>query len=389
MRAGRRALASVALAGSTVLVGGAALAQDVVSPGWEASTATVEGTRLHGAMERGGSYRYWDGLIRRERAYTVTVGFAVARPPELPAACSVPTIPAPPPAMTRVPFDVTPPFECNGSYPVTITGRADADGGTATLTRTIVVAMPAPEVTGVEVALDDDAVDISWDDMTAQAKDLTGYRVTRQVDSGSPTTVTEVGRAPDGSLPTSARDAELPSEGEVLTYQVVAVRNETGPGPSGQTSRAAITREGEEAEPAPLPGGGTDPGPGPGGEPTDQGPGGGSSTASPRPSRPGRVAPPRIGITGTFRPPALSPVIPGFGPRTSTSTTVDGGYDEDLPYNPVDGPLEADAPDDELAAFFNEGAAGRGLAVPVATALVLAVWAFHLRVLARAAKPPA
>lgn len=391
MRRAPRAVAAAALLGASLLASSAVGAQDVVPAGWEASTATVDSTRLHGAMERRGTYRYWDGIIRRERAYTVTVGFTVARPSDLPPACTVPEIPAPPPAPTRVPFDVTPAFECNGSYPVAITGTADGGGGTATLNRTIVVAMPAPAVTGVAVELDDDAVDISWDDMATQAKDLTGYQVTRQVGSASPTTVAEVQRAPDGSIPTTARDADLPDEG-VLTYQVVALRNETGPGPSGESSRAAITREGEVVEPAPANGDG--PGADPDGEPGDEPAAGGAgaapdgSTSGPS-RRPGRTAPPRVGIDGTFRPPALGPIAAGARSRSTTSTTVDGGYDEDLPYNPVDGPLAAEAPDDELAAFFNGERAGRGLAIPIATALVLAVWAFHLRVLARAARPSA
>jgi hypothetical protein len=92
-----------------------------------------------------------------------------------------------------------------------------------------------------------------------------------------------------------------------------------------------------------------------------------------------------VGIDGTFRPPALGPVTAG---GRATTTTEDGGFDETLPYDPIDGPLEAERPDDELAAFFDGEGAGRGMAIPVATALVLAVWAFHLRVLARAARPP-
>jgi hypothetical protein len=387
MRSTRSLVAAAAL--GVGVVGGSAVvaAQDVVPAGWEASTATVEGTRLHGAMERRGSYWDWNAL--RERAYTVTVGFTVARPPDLPAACSVPEIPAPAPATTRVPFDVTPPFECNGSYPVAITGTANGGGGTATLNRTFVVAMPAPAVTGVAVKLDGDAVDIRWDDMTAQAKDLTGYQVTRQVGTAAPKVVAEVQPRADGTIPTTARDTDLPDDG-VLTYQVVAVRSHTGPGPAGQGSRAAITREGEPA-PAPGDGPGT-PGEGPGDAPVADGagspPGDGSAPATGG-QRPSRGAPPRVGINGTFRAPALGPISPGGRAGSTTSTTIDTGFEEDLPYDPVDGPLEAQTPDDELAAFFNEDSAERGMAIPIATALVLAVWAFHLRVLARAARPTA
>lgn len=357
-------------------------AQDVVPAGWGASTAVVEGPRLHGAMQRDGTW--WDWSQLRERPFTVTVGFVVSRPPDLPAPCTVPAIPAPAPAATRVAFDVTPVFECNGTYPVAITGSADGDGGTATLRRAFVVAMPAPAVTGVAVQLDGDAVDVRWDDMTAQAKDLTGYRVTRQVDGGEPTLVAEVGRAPDGSLATTARDGALPERG-VLTYEVVALRSGTGAGPSGQGSRAAITREGQVVE-APPPG--PDAGPGsPSGEAPAEGGAATPTTGADRPAPRSRVAPPRVGITGSFLPPVLRPTLPSARPSPSTTSGGDG-FEEDLPYDPVDGPLEAEPPDDELAAFFDGDPAGRGMAIPVATALVLAVWAFHLRVLARAAQPP-
>lgn len=372
-----RAVAATAVLGAGLLAGGPAAAQDAVPEGWGASHATVEGNRLHGVMQRDGQWP-----LQPWRPYTVTVRFTVARPSDLPAECAVPEIPAPAPAATRVPFDVTPIFECNGAYPVAITGTADGGGGTATLNRTIQVAMPAPAVTGVEVALDGEAIDITWDDMTPQVKDLTGYQVTRQVDAGEPEVVVEVPRSPDGSIATSARDEELPDEGDVLTYEVVAVRNGTGPGPAEQGSRAAITREGEVVEPATP-----DPGSGPGG--TGEGSaagGGGAGGANDGRARPTRVNPPRVS-TGTFRPPPFTAAMPGG--RSSSPGAGDPGYDQDLPYNAVDGPLDAERPDDELAAFFNGEGAGRGMAIPIATALVLAVWAFHLRVLARAAKPTA
>jgi len=392
MRHALRAVAATAVLGSALLAGPAASAQDALPPGWGSSTATVEGARLHGAMQRDGTY--WAGVFDPQRPYTVTVRLTVARPPDLPAPCAVPQIPAPAPAVTRVTFDVTPAFECNGAYPVAVTGSADGNGGSATLNRTIVVAMPAPAVTGVAVALDGDAVDVTWDDMTGQAKDLTGYRVERLVDGGEPTVVADVGPAPDGSIATSARDEDLPEEGQVLTYRVVAVRSGTGPGETGETSHASITREGEVVETPPAAGGGSgDPAPGEGGPQgaggdTADGSAGGSAGGGGRSPRPQRVAGPRVGISGSFLPPLLKPLLERAA-AASAAGAGDAGYDEDLPYNPVDGPAEADAPDDELAAFFTDEPAGRGMAIPVATALVLAVWAFHLRVLARAAKPPA
>ena len=72
----------------------------------------------------------------------------------------------------------------------------------------------------------------------------------------------------------------------------------------------------------------------------------------------------------------------------SPPTTIDGGFAGELPYDDSE-PGEEDPvlPDDELASLFTDGAAGRGMAIPIATALVLAVWAFHLRFLARASRP--
>ena len=92
---------------------------------------------------------------------------------------------------------------------------------------------------------------------------------------------------------------------------------------------------------------------------------------------------PRLGITGSFLPPLLRPSA-----SVQVPTTVDDGFSDQLPYDASE-PGEDDPvlPDDELASIFTDGAAGRGMAIPVATALVLAVWAFHLRFLARASRP--
>jgi len=389
MRRSTGLLAAGIVAGATLLASAPSGAQDAVPGGWGSSTATVEGTRIHGAMQRDPR-----STIFGPRPYNVSVTFTIARPTDLPTPCTVPSIPPPAPAQTRVPFDATVAFECNGTYPVAVTGTADQEGGAATLNRTMAVAMPAPAVTGVAVALDGDAVEVTWDDMTAQAKDLTGYRVERLVDGGEPAVIAEPGQAPDGSMATSARDEDLPQQGQVLTYRVVAVRNGTGPGEAGETSHASITREGEEVDTPPSASGGSgEPGSGGGapegsGEGTGDGSAGRSASGSGGAPRPQRVAPPRVGISRSFLPPMLKPILETAA-AARAAATADEGYDEDLPYNPVDGPAEAEAPDDELAAFFSGEAAGRGMAIPVATALVLAVWAFHLRVLARAAKPSA
>jgi hypothetical protein len=68
---------------------------------------------------------------------------------------------------------------------------------------------------------------------------------------------------------------------------------------------------------------------------------------------------------------------------------ADTGFSEELPFGDREpGEQDAALPDDELASGpLSERLPGRGLVVPVATGLVLAVWALHLRFLARAAQP--
>jgi hypothetical protein len=95
-----------------------------------------------------------------------------------------------------------------------------------------------------------------------------------------------------------------------------------------------------------------------------------------RPS--GGITVPRVGTPSrNFFPPLLAP------------PEVDTGFDEDLPFEDREaGDEEAVLPDDELASGpLSERLPGRGLVVPVATGLVLAVWALHLRFLARASRP--
>jgi hypothetical protein len=72
-----------------------------------------------------------------------------------------------------------------------------------------------------------------------------------------------------------------------------------------------------------------------------------------------------------FFPPLLSP--------------PDEGFDEQLPFEDREpGDEEAILPDDLASSPIS---AGRGLVVPFATGLVLAVWALHLRFLARVGQP--
>ena len=86
---------------------------------------------------------------------------------------------------------------------------------------------------------------------------------------------------------------------------------------------------------------------------------------------------------------ASFPVLHAPGVHGSSESAVDGGFDETLPYDVAEpGRPEAVVPADQVeAAGPLIGTSGRGLAIPIATALLLAVWAVHIRYLARASRP--
>ncbi|HLT16936.1 MAG TPA: hypothetical protein VK007_09550 [Acidimicrobiales bacterium] len=275
---------------------------------------------------------------------------------------------------------------CNGSYRVGV--RIES---TERMDTVLVVDLPAPTVTGVVATPDEGgrSITVTWDDVRAQAVDLEGYRVERRIGDGDFEPVAAL-----AADVTRYVDRDLPPEGGEATYRVMSHR----PSPTGGKVSAASSTEPTPFTPRPAdapddPGGDDGdggPGGGPGGDAPDGGGGDAPGTTLPDLSGLGggsssRVRPPRTGFSRSFLPPLSAPRISPPGP--ATSTTIDDGYDEELPYDPVHGPLEAEVPDDELAGFFTERAPGQGMVVPVATALVLAVWAMHLRALARAGRP--
>ena len=297
-------------------------------------------------------------------------------------------------------------FECNGVYTVTATAHTTDNTflspDSASLSRTLAVSMPAPTVTGITATSEGRSITVLWDDMRSAAKDLSGYIVERSISNGG---YVEVATA--GNHQVSFVDNDLPSDGGQATYRVSSTR----PSPAGTRVSAASnsTATPFTAAPAPPPtagdGDGTTPGSTPPGDGTTPGagttpgdgsvPDDGATPAEPGPDtgttggRPagGSVRVPRLGITGAFLPPLLRPSA-----TVQPPTTIDDGFSDRLPYSDNESePGEDDAvlPDDELASIFTDGAAGRGMAIPVATALVLAVWAFHLRFLARASRPHA
>ena len=378
------------LAAAAMLATATPAVADSVPPAWASSSATVSGTTVSGAVHRDGT---WD--LFGQQAYTVSVTITITPPAGLSSGCAVP--PASGATGTRrVPFDRTLAFNCNGTYQVQVQGSANHNGGIVTMDRSIGVAMPAPVVTGVSAEPGDDDGDlvVRWDEMSGAAADLTGYRIERRVDDGAFEALESI----DDPSTTRHTDRGVPADADAVTYRVVATRAGTTESPSSDASEASVDLS-DPTDPTDPGGNPTDPDGNPtdpGGNPTDPGgnPGsGGSDGSGPGGSGAGGggaarggglvrtptgrvVRAPRVGTpSGTFFPPLLTP-------------TVDAGFDESLDYDEEPGSEDAILPDDELASGVLGGSSpGSGFVIPVAAALVLALWAAHLRYLARAARP--
>lgn len=285
---------------------------------------------------------------------------------------------------------------CNGTYGLTISAALQNRScfqsicsdyrtvDTYELTGSLAVSAPPPDVDARTKVVDGRTVVVSWDEPAGLPPDFLGYRVQRQSSKGTWATIATLD-AP--SAPTSFTDDAPPASGGAVTYRVLSRRA----GPDGEVTSSGGAPA--TAEVAPSPTGSTGTGNGGSGSTGDAttgdagtgGAGGGAtSSGGGAAGRPGnRVAAPRIGLTGAFLPPLLQPKVPTVaGP---TTTTIDDGFDETLPYEA--GEEDPVLPDDEMASIVTSEGPGRGMAIPIATALVLAVWAFHLRVLARAARP--
>lgn len=299
-------------------------------------------------------------------------------------------------AGNRHPSSATLTTTCNGTYQVRITafhqGRSctlsvcdwSDTGLTHTLTGSLAVAAPAPSPAAATATSSGRSVDVTWTPVVGAPPDFLGYRVDRVSANGTTVTLATI----DDRTAASFTDGDPPAEGGTTTYRVIGRRG--GPGGEVQSAPTPATVEVAAAPAAPgEPGGqpGGQPGPGPGTTPgTEPGPSPGVSTPGGRPSITGgpgsTIRVPRVGTPSrSFFPPLLTPPV----------SQEDAGFDEALPFDLDDvepGADEAILPDDELAAPSSlEEVTGRGLVIPFATALVLAVWAFHLRYLARAARP--
>lgn len=333
------------------------------------------------------------GTFRHQLNRTVEV--RVSASPAGSGACAIAPVVLPSASTPRA-FNVTLRIPCNGTYTIVATAVTTDNNAlmgpeAAALDRRISVAAPAPQVTGVTAEADSRSVTITWDDMRNAAPDLDHYVVERKIDDGDFEELAQL--SPDDQALT---DDDLPAAGGEATYRVSSAR----PTPSGivtsqSSDEAATTFDAAPTDPTTDPGTGSGDGGGTGsggdtsgGAGSSSGSGSGSGSGSDGGSGATRssVTPPRV-FSGTFLPPLLRPVTQTL-PTPTTPTTIDDGYEDTLPYGQEEAGAEDPVlPEGAMASITSDGATGRGMVIPLATALVLAVWAFHLRLLARAARP--
>lgn len=278
---------------------------------------------------------------------------------------------------------------CNGVYSFRLLGTLTsplfgADGGYR-LDGQITVAAPPPPVSKLNGELESGAVNLTWAAVSDPPPDFLGYRVERQGSDGDYTALATLD--PDQR---SSTDSTPPEEGGDVIYRVLSRR--AGPN-GGEILAESADRESVTVTPATtttIPGatdGATD-----GGTTTPTTPGGttdggstGGGTAGTGGTTTGGDGPLNRGVTGAgTKAPSLGRSSQANFPEL---TEIDPGFDETIDYGTTgeDG-LAGEGADGLSSAIYEEGS-GKGMAVPVATGFVLAAWAFHLRFLARAAKP--
>ena len=279
----------------------------------------------------------------------------------LPDGCGVPDgsttkyPPGEPGVKYEAPFYKTVKFPCNGSYVLyalacTAPGCDDpkAPQDWHQLKATVHIAAPPGAPKGLEVVQGKGrAVKVSWNEYTNPELDFAGYSVERAIGDGRFAYLTRTAE-------TSYTD-QAPTSGGTLRYRVRALRSAPGGFAATDPGAAPVASVKVPAVTTTTASGGSG------------GTSGGPSITAYRP---------RTG--SSFRPPSIG-----------TPTTLDTGFDELLPYDDDREPGTRDA---VLPADENESAsilyeeAGAGVLVPVASALVLVMWAVHIRYINRLAK---
>lgn len=383
----RRVLAlTTVLAALLLLVAAPARADESITTGSWSGSALDDGpdSVAVGAYELRGTFRH-DALGGRQVQVTVS-----SDPPRS-GGCAIAPVTFPSGDTPRT-FSLSVGIPCNGTYrliatAVTTDNSAVRPADSAVLDRTISVVAPPPKVTALDLTLRRRLVELTWDDMRDAAPDLTGYIIERKIDDDSFRSIDRV--VADEQTYT---DSNLPTAGGNATYRVLATR----PSPAGEQVSASADEVSTRFEGVRTGStGGTD---GSGGSAGTGGSGvadgggsgstGGSGTGSTGGSGGGTAggsgfAAPRT-FSGSFLPPLLRPAVQTI----TTPTTVDTGYNGVLPYGARPGSnASVDSGEGGTSSISSREEPRRGMLIPVATALVLTIWAFHLRMLARAARP--
>ncbi|MDP1818819.1 MAG: fibronectin type III domain-containing protein [Acidimicrobiales bacterium] len=280
-------------------------------------------------------------------------------------------------AYTSAPLTVS----CNGTYEFLITAEFNPTigfGDRAEFPGEITVAAPPPPVAGVTHFVGEDRkASLSWTPAASVSPDFLGYRVERQTADGKYITVKDLPRGEK----TFTDPEPIPEGGEVV-YRVRGRRAAPTGEVLSESGDRVTAKVGAGSTSTTVPGT-----PAPGG--TDGGVGGPTGGTTPSTGRGG-------GSRGGPRVTGRARGLTGIGVRVPSANSAradfpdleiaDEGFDEELPFD--DG-LAGEEPSDQddLASLLYEEEEGRGMAVPVAIGTVMAAWAFHLRFLARAARP--
>ncbi len=229
-------------------------------------------------------------------------------------------------------------FECNGRYVATAVPHLSSGTNGPAIESSFSVAARPPTVEGVSAVRGTGrTVAVGWQPVPSPPADFLGYVVDRKVGEG------QWGRQSAVIDGTTWTDSKVPLDGGEISYRVRTARSGPQAPVSGPPSAAAtLSIEG-------IP-----------------------TTTTTRPSQ--------SGGSRTTRSPGRAPA------NVQVPTTADT-FEEELPYGEGDAnAADAQLPEDDLASvLYEDQAARKGFLVPIAGALVLAVWAMHLRYLAKRA----